>query len=174
MTALLLRLLPWWRYLAGGLLILAVVGGIYAKGRNDEARAWKARESERQLAEAKRRVALQAQVDELSADLETARGRREVVTRTITKEVPRYVQSPPAQCADAGLHAGGFRVLHDAAAGAVLPDPARLADAPAVDARAAADTIAGNYATCNEWREQVIGWQRWYETIKESGNADNR
>jgi len=168
MTALLLRLLPWWRYIAGALLLGTVVGGIYAKGRNDEARAWKGKEAERQLAEARRRVALQQQVDQLGADLETARAQRQVITRTITREVPRYVQSPPAACADTGLHAGGFRVLHDAAAAAAAPDPARLADAPAVDARAAADTIANNYATCHEWREQVIGWQRWWSTVREA------
>lgn len=168
MNALLLRLLPWWRYIAGALLVMAIVGGIYAKGRQDEARSWQAKETTRQIAEARRRVALQAQVDRLGDDLEAARAQRQVVTRTITREVPRYVQSPPAACADAGLHAGGFRVLHDAAASATTPDPARLADAPAVDARAAADTITGNYATCNEWREQVIGWQRWWSTITEA------
>lgn len=168
MTALLLRLIPWWRYIAGALILALVVGGIYAKGRNDEARAWKGKEAERQLAEAKRRVALQAQVDTLASDLEAARAARQVITRTITREVPRYVQSPPPQCADSGLHAGGFRVLHDAAAGGVVPDAARLADAPAVDARAAADTIASNYGVCLEWREQVIGWQRWYQTVTEA------
>ncbi len=168
MTAILLRLLPWPHHIVGALILALVVGGIYAKGRNDTYRAWRAKETERQLAEAKRRVALQAQIDTLASDLEAARAARQVITRTITREVPRYVQSPPAQCADAGLHAGGFRVLHDAAAGGVVPDAARLADAPAVDARAAADTIAGNYGTCLEWREQVIGWQRWYQTVTEA------
>src|SRR5574343_1114966 len=100
MTALLLRLLPYWRHLAAGVLALAVVGGIYAKGRNDATRAWQAKETTRQLAEARRRVALQAQVDQLGDDLEVARAQRQVVTRTITREVPRYVQSPPAACAD--------------------------------------------------------------------------
>ncbi len=168
MTAILLRLLPWPHHIAGALILALVVGGIYAKGRNDADRAWRAKETERQLAEAKRRVALQAQIDTLASDLEAARAARQVITRTITREVPRYVQSPPAQCADAGLHAGGFRVLHDAAAGGVVPDAARLADAPAVDARAAADTIASNYGVCLEWREQVIGWQRWYQTVTEA------
>ncbi len=158
-------LLQWWRPIAIALLVAAALAGIYAKGRNDSTRAWEAKEAARQLAEAKRRVALQQQVDQLGAELETARAKREVVTRTITREVPRYVREPAPQCADTGLHAGGFRVLHDAAAGGVVPDPARVADAPAIDARAAADTIAGNYGVCLEWREQVVGWQRWYSTV---------
>lgn len=158
-------LLPFWRYIAGALIAAAVVGGIYAKGRNDEGRAWRAKEAATALAAAKKRAELQAQVDTLSNDLEAARARRQVITRTITKEVPRYVQSPAPVCADAGLHSGGFRVLHDAAAAGVDPDPAGVAAAAPVDAGAAAETIAGNYGTCGEWRAQVIGWQRWYEAV---------
>ncbi|HPA92199.1 MAG TPA: hypothetical protein PLN35_20780 [Quisquiliibacterium sp.] len=111
---------------------------------------------------------LRAETDRLAADLEAARAQRQIVTRTITREVPRYVREPAPACADAGLHAGGFRVLHDAAAAGVVPDPARVADAPAVGAAAAAGTIADNYAACLDWRAQVIGWQQWYRTATEA------
>lgn len=158
-------LLQWWRPIAIALLVAAALAGIYAKGRNDSTRAWEAKEAARQLAEAKRRVALQQQVDQLGAELETARAKREVVTRTITREVPRYVREPAPQCADSGVHAPGWRVLHDAAAGGVPPDPARVADAAPVPAAATADTVTANYAGCNEAADQVIGWQRWWSTV---------
>ena len=111
---------------------------------------------------------LRAETDRLAADLEAARAQRQVVTRIITREVPRYVREPAPACADAGLHSGGFRVLHDAAAAGVVPDPARVADAPAVGAAAAAGTIVDNYAACLDWRAQVIGWQQWYRTATEA------
>lgn len=164
-AGLLLRLLPLWRPIAIGVLVLAVLGGIYAKGRNDSTRSWQAKETARQLAEARRRVALQAEVDQLAGDLEAARAARQVVTRTITREVPRYVREPVPQCADSGLHAGGWRVLHDAAAGAVAPDPARLADAAPVPAETTATTVADNYAGCHEAADQVEGWQRFWATV---------
>ena len=56
-------------------------------------------------------------------------------------------------------------MLHDAAAAGVVPDPARVADAPAVGAATAAGTISDNYAACLDWRAQVIGWQQWYSTV---------
>lgn len=46
---------------------------------------------------------------------------------------------------------GGFRLLHDAAAGnQPLPDPAAAADAAPVDAQTAARTVASNYQQCHE------------------------
>lgn len=164
-AALLSRVLPLWRPLAIGVLVVVTLAGVYAKGRNDSTRAWEAKEAERQLAEAKRRVALQAQVDQLAGELEAARAARQVVTRTITREVPRYVREPAPACADSGLHAPGWRVLHDAAAAGVAPDTARLADAAAVPAAVTADTVTANYAGCHSAADQVEGWQRWWATV---------
>lgn len=165
MIAALASLLPMWRPIAIGVLVLAVLGGTYAKGRNDSTRAWETKEAARQLAEAKRRVALQVQVDQLAGDLETARAARQVVTRTITREVPRYVKEPAPVCADSGLHAGGWRVLHDAAASATAPDPARLAGAAAVPAEITAATVVDNYAGCHSAADQVEGWQRFWAAV---------
>lgn len=158
-------LLQWWRPIAITLLVAAALTGIYAKGRNDSTRAWETKEAARQLAEAKRRVALQQQVDQLAVELEAARAARQVITRTITREVPRYVREPAPACADSGLHAGGWRVLHDAAAAGVAPDSARLADAAPVSAAATADTVTANYAGCHSAADQVEGWQRWWATV---------
>jgi hypothetical protein len=165
MPILIAKLLGYWRPIAIGVLLVAALLAIYSKGRADATQAWASKEAARQLADARRRVALQDQVDQLASGLEAARAARQVVTRTITKEVPRYVTAPAQACADTGLHAPGFRVLHDAAAAGAVPDPARLADAAPVDAQPAGSTITGNYALCNEWRKQVIGWQSWYRTV---------
>lgn len=78
---------------------------------------------------------------------------------TIIKEVPVYVPS------DSCALPGGFRVLHDAAATDSLPDPSRVADAPAVDAQTATATVVDNYTTCNAIREQLIALQTWAATI---------
>ena len=75
---------------------------------------------------------------------------------TIVKEVPFYVPSdtPPLP--------GGFRLLHDAAAGGEpLPGVAAIAGAAAVSAQEVASTVAGNYAVCLANAEQVKALQQW-------------
>lgn len=159
------RALRYWPQIAGALAVLLIVGGTYRAGVVHERHRQTAAAAEQRELRLRVEQRLRAETDRLAADLEAARARRQVVTRTITREVPRYVREPAPQCADAGLHSGGFRVLHDAAAAGVVPDPARVADAPAVGAAAAAGTIADNYAACLDWRAQVIGWQQWYSTV---------
>lgn len=75
--------------------------------------------------------------------------------QTIIKEVPVYVP------ADSPALPGGFRLLHDAAATGQLPDTAGSADAPAVPAQDATETVAGNYLTCRENAEQLMALQEW-------------
>lgn len=162
MIALALR---YWPQIVGALAVLLILGGTYRAGvvhERDRQALAAAQQRELRLRVEER---LRAETDRLTADLEAARAQRQVVTRTITREVPRYVREPAPQCADAGLHSGGFRVLHDAAAAGVVPDPARVVDAPAVGAATAAGTIVDNYAACLDWRAQVIGWQQWYSTV---------
>lgn len=165
MIALALR---WWPQIAVALAVLLIVGGTYRAGVVHERNRQTAAAAEQRELRLRVEQRLRAETDRLAADLEAARAQRQVVTRTITKEVPRYVREPAPTCADAGLHSGGFRVLHDAAAAGVVPDPARVADAPAVGAAAAAGTITDNYAACLDWRAQVIGWQQWYRTATEA------
>jgi len=75
----------------------------------------------------------------------------------IVKEVSVYVSSDSA--CDLS---GGFRLLHDAAATrGELPDPARIADAPAATAQEVATTVADNYATYHEVAEQLMALQTW-------------
>jgi Tfp pilus assembly protein PilV len=73
----------------------------------------------------------------------------------IIREVPVFVP------ADSGELPGGFRLLHDAAAAGTVPDPAGIADAAAVPAQTAASTIAGNYLTFHETRQQLVSLQAW-------------
>lgn len=78
-----------------------------------------------------------------------------VAGETIIKEVPVYVPS------DSPALPGGFRLLHDAAALGELPDPARIANAPAIPAQDVAATVAANYLTCHENAEQLTALQEW-------------
>lgn len=85
------------------------------------------------------------------------------VGATITKEVPVYVTAK----ADAACPVPvGFVRVHDAAAQGRVPDPAAGdPDAPAAGLAlsAVADTVAGNYTTCHETREQLIALQAWVD-----------
>ena len=158
-------LIPLWKPIAIGLAVLALLGGTYYRGHSAATKKFEAIEKDRLLLQAKKRAELQAQVDTLAEKLETARGKREVVVRTILKEVPRYVKAPPAQCADSGLHAPGFRVLYDAAATGVVPDPASVATAAPVQAPEAAESILRDVTGCNENARKIEGWHEFWATV---------
>lgn len=87
---------------------------------------------------------------------------------TITKEIPVYVTSK----ADAAcVIPAGFVRVHAAAAANIAPDTtAGDPDAPAagLTLSAVADTVAGNYTTCNGIREQVIGLQDYIRSLPAS------
>lgn len=166
MIGLLMGLAPRMWLIAGAVTVaLALLAGAYTKGRLDSSAGWQAKETARQLAEAKRRAALQTEVDALASELESARSQRQVITRTITREVPRYVREPAPQCADAGLHAPDFRVLYDAAALRAAPEPSRVADAAPLPAVSTAAAIVDTLAGCHTAADQVEGWQRWWSTV---------
>ena len=77
------------------------------------------------------------------------------VTKTIIKD--RYVYVKDTDCA----LSGGFRVLHDAAAHGVIPQPAAIADAASAPAADVADTVATNYGTCHQIAERLTALQAW-------------
>jgi hypothetical protein len=76
--------------------------------------------------------------------------------KDIIKELNVYV--PSATACDLP---GGFRVFHDAAVQGELPDPARIADAPAATAQDVATTVADNYTTYHDVAEQLTALQAW-------------
>lgn len=80
--------------------------------------------------------------------------------RVIEKEIPVFVPEYRDHLS------GGFRLLHDAAATSTIPDRSRIALSPTVPVGDVASTINRNYEQCNIWREQVIGWQDWYNRNK--------
>ena len=154
-----------WLALGAGALVIGLLTGAYAKGHMDSTESWKAKENVRLLAAAKRRVELQEENDKLNEELETARANREVIVKTIIKKVPQYVQSPPAACADTGLHSPGFRVLYDAATAGSVPEPSAVATAAPVQATEAAVSIIEDITGCTENARKVEGWQDWYKRI---------
>ena len=79
-----------------------------------------------------------------------------IVTKTIVKEVPVYVQ------ANAPDLPAGWRLLHDAAAtGSSLPEPAAGIDGIPISAQDAASTVAENYGTCRADQARLSGLQEW-------------
>jgi len=78
------------------------------------------------------------------------------VTKTIIKEVPTYVQA-----ADCPALPGRVRVLIDAAADGEVPDPARVADAPATSLEEIAATVAENDGLYHQVAAQLVGLQEW-------------
>ncbi len=159
-----------YRLLAVLLLVLAVfalglrIGWVGASNSKDAA----ALKVERQSAvkvEKKQASAAVAAVANASA-IERTR----VIYKTVTKEVVKYAQSENAaetakpaaggEC-DQRLDAEWVRI-HDLAA-----VPSDAASAPDESARPvgkadALGVIARNYETCQQWRNEVIGWQSWF------------
>jgi len=95
----------------------------------------------------------------LLADLEAERKKN---AKIITKRVVEYVQSPDAgQC----VMPDGWVRIHDAAAAGV-PKDTETASSSNENASAFTDadaiaTIASNYDTCNEIRQQLTALQAW-------------
>lgn len=90
--------------------------------------------------------------DAVGQEVAAAAVKERVVYKTLIKEVPKYVEN------DCAL-SGGFRVFHDAAATATVPDSSTpRADAAPVQAQAVAATVAENYEACrdNERRLEAL------------------
>lgn len=77
----------------------------------------------------------------------------------IIKQVPVYI---PVGTPDLP---SGFRLLHDSAVLQLSPGTGS-ALGETVPVTDATTTIIGNYTQCYKWREQVIGWQDWYERMQ--------
>jgi hypothetical protein len=108
------------------------------------------------------------------ADRKAQGQQQEITTRTVTEHVDRVrtihekgetiVQRVPVYVPlDSPLLPGGWRVLHDAAAASELPPPPGSAEAAPVEPRAAAETVAGNYARCHEDHAGYDALWQWAE-----------
>jgi hypothetical protein len=124
-------------------------------GRLAERATWEAA-AEKAAAQAAKKKVAQGAVSRAVEEKHAAKSEAvRVVTRTIIREVPRYVPS------DSCPLAGGFRVLHDAAARGVVPSPAGVTHAAPVPAQDAAATVADNYGTCHETETRLTALQDW-------------
>lgn len=122
------------------------------------------------LAEAQANV-LRKSVDSLSITLATEKAVQKPKDRIIYRETVRYETLPlDRRC----ILDGAWRVLHDSAASG---DPAAASGAFDVEAAgvtdaAALSTVAENYETCRGWREDLIGWQRFWAAVSNQGEND--
>lgn len=87
------------------------------------------------------------------------KGETEVLTRTIEKEVIRYVESGLDRCPLSRAAVG----LHDAAAANQLPDPASTTDGTAsgIETATLTQTCAKNYATYHQTADRLRALQAW-------------
>lgn len=166
-------------YAIVGVVALAMLAGSYVggfyRGWSATKQKWDAERVEQQLAIAKAHEEnlqlreKQAKVsEELATALSTERVKIRTVTKTIVKEVPRYVTvEADRNC----VVPTGFVQHHDAAAsGATLPErPTGVVDSPSgVALSTVATTISEAYGICREWRAQIISWQQWYVLQREA------
>lgn len=164
-----LKLVPGWVWVAlaaAGLLtgsIVYVDHHGYVRGKAEIQGKWDVEHAE-MLAAIEKEKARQAEV--VTKTVIEYRDRVQVVKEkgdVIEKEVQVLV--PVGSCD----LPGGFRVLHDAAAGAIpVPDdPAgAAAAADAVEASAAAATIAENYTSCRADAERLRALQELLKGLK--------
>lgn len=151
-------------YLALVGLVLAAAGTGYIHGLNVE----QGRTAKRDLAvirgSQQRTEKTRERVDQANTATAAARESVRVVYRTITKEIVRYAQTDAGarRCLDAD-----WVRQHDASAvpAAASAGPDAAADASAPTNAEALDVVVGNYAQCNAWREDLLGWQRWYHAL---------
>lgn len=153
------------KLLAFVLFLVLCAGGGFFSGYRAAANRYAAQQLEAERALNARYRAEIARGDALAAELEQARAHTRTVTKTLTREVVNYVTPISNRACAIPL---GFVRLHDAAAQSRLPEaPGLDADAPGgVELAAVAETVAENYGTCHEWREQLETLIQWHEEAK--------
>lgn len=154
-----------YKYAALAIFWLSSIVSAYFFGRH----VLKGEEAQKQydiaVAYAEEIKARQAAADDIAKQLESARSARQVKDRIIYRDVIKYETITPSD--SRVMLPGPWRLLHDAAATGEPADAIALAsgEAKQVSDAEAIETVSGNYETCRDWREQVIGWQQWYEIV---------
>lgn len=151
--------IPWQVFACAGLLL--TIGGWgelrHWQGKQEVQGKWDAAVERGKVIVAdlkKKRVIVNTVVETVYQDkIKVVREKGDV----IVKQVPMFV--PQGSCD----LPGGFRLLHDAAAIGAIPDATAIPDAAAVPAETVATTVAENYTTCNQVREQLMGLQDWVQ-----------
>ena len=161
--------------LAIELLILIAVGlAAYAHGRHVAEGEKAQAERDIAIAYAKEIVKQQEVADKLAIDNAKLRDDQAPKDRLITREIARYVQTPPDHRFPLP---GRWRLLHDAAATGTpgTTEAGSLADAPTdpVEDTTAIETIGDNYTACRESIAKLIAWQNRYRRLEE-GHEETR
>ena len=156
-----------WLILGVVVAILSAATTGYFKGRADMDASYKAAALEAALEVAKE-TAGDAAVTQAAG--QQAAETKEVVrtrTRTIIKEVKVYV---PVEADRACAIPNSVVRLHDAAAAGrtPVPEPAGKPDGrpSGVELSGLTEAVVGNYGTCHEIREQLIGLQDWIRQMQ--------
>lgn len=165
------NLIPLPYKIGAALLLFAGVAGFgYLQGAESVQDKWDAQKAADAAAlatiKAKQRIVSEKADEAVHKALTETR----IIYKTINREVPVYVtQKADAAC---GVTRGFVR-LHDAAVQAIIPAPAdNLNDEPAnIAISTVADTITGNYGSCNEIRRQLIELQEWIKKQEAIGNG---
>ena len=155
--------IPLWLWVAVGVLIAywGVYHRAHSNGVAETEAKWQAERAALQAAvkDAKEKNTTINMIVDTVVKTEVVRIRENA--KEIIREVPVYI---PADTPDLPA---GFRLLHDAAAEGRQTNSADVATATPVPVDHAATVIISNYASCLAWREQVLGWQSWYQQLHE-------
>ena len=143
-------------------IVLAGAGWqCYTMGREAVQRAWDAERAANAIAAAESARKQQQTADSVARTVHQAARQDRVVYRTITREVARVQNDCPASA--------DFRLLHDAAATATLPDSgSSRVDAAPVAAQDLAETVIENYEACRDSMRRLEALQ----TIIRAYNED--
>lgn len=115
----------------------------YTMGKEAVQVAWDAERAANAIAAAEAQKKAQLTADSVAEKVAKSARRDRVVYRTITKEVAHVQNDCPASA--------NFRVLHDSAATATMPDFSSAgADAASVAAKDVAETVIENYEACQD------------------------
>jgi septation ring formation regulator EzrA len=142
------------------LLTLSIIGGLYYWGYSSEKAKWDL-EKEKMKQEI---TLLQSKQAEVTTQVVTQYVDRvktvQLKGETIVQYVDKYIT--PAENAACTIP-NNFVSLHNAAVKNDIPDPTSATDATpsGVSLAEVEHTVATNYSTCNQLREQVKGLQEW-------------
>ena len=132
------------KWIAISLVVLAACGLSLHLGTEHVQAKWDAEKAALAEQSLEKERKDQSVADAVGAKVVAEATKERVVYKTLIKEIPKYVES------DCTLSAG-FRVLHDAAATAAVPDTgASRTDAAAVTAQDVAETVTENYESCRD------------------------
>lgn len=161
------------------IVIGVVVFGMGMLEKDGYNRGWASRNKDAVKEAAKLQIALEAEKARKQQVVEKVitvfRDRIKIVKETsdaIVNAVPPPIDNP--------ILSGNYRVLHDAAASGVVPDPAKLDGdikaAATVDAVTFRTAVAKNYGICHQIEVQLLSAQdllRGLFNIKENENVGN-